>query len=129
MATKPKTDEKKPKGKYGPEEFLVRPDEVARLRKAARDAGMDDDEFDQLLETARKRLRETGKLELPPKLKAAVDKKKAAPNLGVKARRRFLNRKGRQPEYVYGKKNPYFEGSAVEKLAAKLSGSSVTHRN
>lgn len=109
------------KKKPNPEEFLLRPEEVARLRKAARAAGMDDEEFNQHLETARKRLRETGKLELPPKLKAAVDKKKAAPNLEVKARRRFLNRKGRQPEYVYGKKNPFFKGSAVENLKAKLS--------
>lgn len=122
MADKPdaKKDEKK-KGKYGPEEFLVRPEEVARLRAAAKDAGIEDDEFEGLLETARKRLRETGKLELPPKLKAASEKKKATPNLEVKARRRFLNRKGKQPEYVYGKKNPYFEGSAVERLAEKLS--------
>ena len=65
--------------KVDPEEFLVRPDEVARLRKAAQDAGMDDEEFNEQLATARKRLRETGKLELPPKLKAAVDKKKATP--------------------------------------------------
>jgi hypothetical protein len=115
-----KKDEKK-KSKYGPEEFLVRPDEVARLRAAAKASGIEDDEFESLLETARKRLRETGKLELPPKLKAAVDKHKAAPNLEVKARRRFLNRKGKQPEYVYGKKNPYFEGSAIANLAAKLS--------
>ena len=27
----------------------------------------------------------------------------------------------RQPEYVYGKKNPFFKGSAIENLAAKLS--------
>lgn len=113
-----KSDAKK---KPNPEEFLVRPDEVARLRKAAKAAGIEDDEFETLLEHARKRLRDTGKLELPPKLKAAVDKKNATPNLEVKARRRFLNRKGRQPEYVYGKKNPFFQGSAVENLKAKLS--------
>ena len=68
-----------PRERFNPEEFLVRPDEVARLRKRAEDAGMDDEEFNEQLATARKRLRETGKLELPAEAEGCNGKKEETP--------------------------------------------------
>jgi hypothetical protein len=108
------TEKKKPK-KPNPDEFLLRPEEVARMRQVAVKGGMSADEFEEHLVEMRKNLRATGKLHLPPKLKAAITKgsdRKAPEGLQSKVTKRAERRAGNRPEpkFVYGKPNPNYKG-------------------
>lgn len=108
-------DKKKSEKKPDPEQFLLRPDEVAEMRQAAVKGGMSPEEFSQHLEDMRKKLRATGKLHIPPKLKAAITKgsdRKAPKGIQAKVTKRAERRAGNRPEpkFVYGKPNPNYRG-------------------
>ena len=123
MATEKKPEKKKPDA----DEFLLRPEEVARMRQAAVKGGMSADEFEEHLVEMRKKLRSSGNLHLPPKLKAAITKgseRKAPKGIQAKVTERAERRAGNRPEpkFVYGKPNPNYRGPGGEAQGKQAQG-------
>ncbi|HXF72317.1 MAG TPA: ChaB family protein, partial [Actinomycetota bacterium] len=120
-------DEEEPRDEErgrSPDEFLVRPEEVKRLRQLARDGGMDDEAFAGAIRAMRRALRQTGELRFPPELRRAIEKattEEEARDLEAALRRAATRRLRQRQAEAAEEDMPYWlydDDPAIEEMGA-----------